>query len=45
MKLAERLLATEWWKLSPETIKDNFSLFNENITEESVSKIEELVGI
>ena len=42
-ELALRLQATEWWNLSSNVIKDNFELFNQTITEESVKAIEELV--
>ncbi len=43
LELANRLQATEWWNLSGTIIKDNFDLFNQVITEESVKAIEELV--
>lgn len=42
--LAERLLMSAWWDLDEHIIKDNFSLFNSRISEDSVAKIEELVA-
>ncbi len=41
--LAERLRATAWWNLDAHIIKENFSLFNGHICEDSVKKIEDLV--
>lgn len=41
--LAARLQKTQWWNLSIETIKNNFELFNANITESSVMQIENLI--
>ena len=38
--LAERLTKTRWWDLPDSVIKDNFNLFNSDISEESVSAIE-----
>ena len=43
MELAQRLQAVEWWNLPSHVIKENFELFNQAITEESVKAIEELV--
>lgn len=40
---AERLIASSWWNMDGQIIKNNFELFNNPICEESVSKIEELV--
>ena len=40
--LAERLIATKWWNLNPSLIKENLSVFNSVISEESVKAIEEL---
>lgn len=42
-ELAERLQKTLWWNLPPQTIKDNFNLFNQAISEDSVKAIEQLV--
>lgn len=41
--LAARLQKTQWWNLSVETIKNNFELFNANITESNVMQIENLI--
>lgn len=38
--LANRLQASKWWDLDPEIIKANFQLFNSELTEENVSKID-----
>ncbi len=38
--LAERLMKASWWNLDEAIIKNNFSLFNSEINEDSVSKIE-----
>ena len=42
-ELAERLIASAWWDLPPETIRSHFDLFNAKISEESVSAIEKIV--
>ena len=42
LELAHRLQRAEWWSLPSDVIKDNFELFNQVITEESVCKIEDL---
>lgn len=43
--LAHRLIATEWWNLNPTLIKDHFALFNDIISDDSVSKIESIVQV
>lgn len=40
--LAIRLRASRWWELDPSVIKVNFKLFNSEITNETVSAIENL---
>lgn len=42
--LANRLIATQWWNLEADIIKDNFSLFNSEITKENIQQIENLVS-
>lgn len=42
LELAHRLQRAEWWSLPSDVIKDNFELFSQVITEESVYKIEDL---
>lgn len=42
--LAKRLIATKWWNLDPCVIKENLSVFNSIISEESVKAIEDLCG-
>ena len=42
--LADRLVKAAWWNLDGDVIKANFSLFNSEINEENVSKIESLVA-
>lgn len=42
--LAKRLQESAWWNLDPQTIKLHFILFNSQISEESVNKIEKLVA-
>ncbi len=44
-KLADRLIATKWWNLNYNIIKENLSLFNGVISEESVKDIEKLCGL
>lgn len=41
-EFADRLIATCWWNLDPLVIRENFSSFNEVISEEGVKKIEAL---
>lgn len=41
--LAERLIATSWWNLDGNIIKENFELFNSPICLSSVENIEQLV--
>lgn len=41
--LAERLQKSAWWNLDSQVIKQHFTLFNSQISEESVCQIEELV--
>lgn len=40
--LATRLMATRWWDLNSETIRNNIELFSSEILEETVIRIEEL---
>ena len=42
--LAERLQKSAWWNLDSQIIKQHFALFNSQISEESVARIEELVA-
>lgn len=43
-ELASRLQRTRWWELPAEIIKENFTLFNQIITEDSVIKIEAIIS-
>ena len=43
-ELAARLCKSEWWNLSPQIIQENVDLFNAEICEETVKKIENLVA-
>ncbi len=41
-EMIKKLEALKWWDLSPEEIKDNLSLFKEDLTEEMVDKLLEI---
>lgn len=42
---ANRLRNAQWWNLPPATIKENFQLFNSDISEDTVAKIEVLCKV
>lgn len=44
-ELASRLQKTQWWNLPVEILKKNFEFFNSNITETSVTEMENLIRL
>lgn len=42
--LCDRLRNTQWWNLPFEIIKENYDVFNSQVTEETVQKLEQLYG-